>query len=193
MAALPRMLCSAALALLLWGRCCHSLSLPSASRRWKEGRMDAPFTPALPVGFCCREKGITLVRSWCECEGVNASGGNTSAPSTKRVLVPDCSLSVWGLQCDLTSGCLGEGVQPIKRCFSAAFPCRLCKLELINRLQFDSCHGKRLGGFATLDVRVPSAPCVGACLCTDLVSRSKAGSRSFPLFLPESCCCPWSW
>lgn len=147
--------------------------------------MDAPFTPALPVGFCCREKGITLVQSWCECEGVNVSGGNPSVPSTKRVLVPDCSLLVSGLQCDLPSGCLGEGVQPIKRCFSAAFPCRLCKLELINRLQlqFDSCHGKRLGGFATLDVRVPSAPCVGACLCAQISFLGvKQNPGTFPYF-----------
>lgn len=71
------------------------------------------------MGFCCREKGIASVQSWCECEGVNASGGNTSVPSTKHVLVAYCLVLVWGLQWDLTPSCLGEGVQIIKRCFSA--------------------------------------------------------------------------
>lgn len=105
------------------------------------------------------------------------------------MLVPYCLLSVWGLQRNSTSSCLGEGVQPIKRCFSAGFPCSLRKLELINRLQlqFDSCHEQRLGGFATFDVRVPSALCVGACLCVQIsFFRVKQNPGAFPYFSLEA-------
>lgn len=76
-------------------------------------------------------------------------------------------------------------MQPVKRCCSAGFPCSLCKLELINRLQlqFDSCREKRLGGFATFNVRVPSALCVAACLCVEIsLLRVKQDPRAFPFF-----------